>query len=136
VWGRESIGRVLNCTSCGRPLVLKSVNPWISSVAGAAAVGLGGFLAAFRQHPAAWLVCFAVGLALAAIGLRQWARIIELDQVGTGGKAGAGKPAGADDANSVVMTCGQCSAKIRVEKGKGHTFARCPNCGAKRRVRT
>jgi len=59
-WGKQNIGLVMNCTKCGRKLILKSFNPWPLCVKGLGIISLGGFTM-YLGFPIIWIGGFLWG---------------------------------------------------------------------------
>ena len=59
-WGKQKIGLVMNCTKCGRKLILKSFNPWPLYVKGLGIISLGG-LTMSLGFPIIWIGGFLWG---------------------------------------------------------------------------
>lgn len=134
IWGRESLGRILNCTKCGHPLILKSFNPWLRALGGVIIMGLGALTLLVRQIPVIWIGGFIFGISIIIRGFSQWADVLALDRNDPKPTKKPSKPK--EDKNSEIFTCGQCAAKIYVPKNKGATVITCPNCKVTRRVMT
>ena len=134
IWGYQSIGRVLNCRQCGKPLTLKSFNPWLSALGGLGVIAIGGLTLAIRHIPIIWIGGFLFGGSLIINGLRQWFEIKELDAQDNNSEARGDRTP--DDSQSIVITCGQCATEIRLKRGQGVTTTTCPGCKRQSRVKT
>lgn len=80
IYGIESIGFLSYCTECGRPLVLKSFNPWNKVWGGIALISVGVITIFFVQIPIIWFGAFIWGGSLIINSLRQWSKIKKLDR--------------------------------------------------------
>jgi len=133
IWGKQNIGYILNCTKCGRPLVLKSFNPWPSVIAGLIIICVGGLTLLISEIPIIWIGGFLFGGSLFLNGFGQWSKIQNLDQ---GTKKKKEEVLQKNDLNKVIITCGKCSQKISVPKGKGVIKIKCPKCSGQYRITT
>lgn len=78
LWGKQSIGTVLNCTKCGRRLVLKSFNPYAQCAKGLGIMSLGG-LSMILGFPIIWIGGFLWGGQLIFHAFKQWGDVKALD---------------------------------------------------------
>jgi predicted RNA-binding Zn-ribbon protein involved in translation (DUF1610 family) len=141
IYGIGSIGYLKYCTQCGRPLIMKSFNPWYKFWGGVALITTGAITVFFSVIPIVWIGAFIWGFSLMINSFRQWRKIKKLDEaresqfVETKYKVRETQSK-KDDKNHVVITCGACSHKIRVRRGQGIIKIRCPNCGRESRIMT
>lgn len=133
IWGKQNIGRILNCTKCGHPLVLKSFNPWPKVMAGLGIICAGGLTLLVKEIPIIWIGGFLFGASLVFNGFQQWSKIKDLDQNTTENKK---EEFPKDDTKHIIITCGKCFQKIRVPKGKGIIKIKCPKCSGEYRIMT
>ena len=80
IWGRYSIGLVLNCTECEQPLILKSFNPWPKMIGGVAIILLGLLTLLVSYIPIIWIGGFIVGGSMIHNGAKQCDEISKLDE--------------------------------------------------------
>lgn len=133
IWDSQSIDRILICTKCGRPLTLKSFNPWFSLIGGLCIIFIGGLTLVFQVIPIIWIGGFLFGASLIVNSFRQWLKITKLDKgIAVKRKDDFLK----DDAKYLVITCGKCNQKIRVHKGKGIIKIKCPKCTSEYKIMT
>ncbi len=133
IWGVSSVGYIFNCTTCGKPLILKSFNPWLKIIGGLGIIFIAIFFAMvtlFSPLQIIWIGGFILGASIAVNGSRQWSKIKKIDQ----GKAETKKESSKEDADHIIITCGKCSKKISVLKGQGIIKITCPNCSGEYRV--
>ena len=79
IWGRQAIGRVLKCTQCGSPLVLKSFNPWFKILGGVAIIGASVASIFMEWVPLIWIGGFILGSVLIFNAIKNQLRIRKLD---------------------------------------------------------
>jgi hypothetical protein len=60
-YGIGSIGYLDNCTECGKPLGLKSFNPWLKIGGGIAIISVGVVTILFTEIPIVWIGAFIWG---------------------------------------------------------------------------
>src|SRR5438445_6735499 len=139
IWGAQSVGRVFICEN-GHPLVLKSFNPWLRTVYGCA-FALGTFATIAIPHmPLIWIGGILFAPMYIWNGFKQWYQIRRLDQ----GSAVSTKLStrrvcrsflskmrlvlSPRNLTSKVITCRQCSQKLRIPRTKKTIRVTCPNC--------
>jgi hypothetical protein len=130
IWGRQSLGLVRNCTQCGKPLTIKSYKPWLRILGGVSAITLGGVTIAVQQIPLIWIGGFLFGGSLVINGFRQWFKLLSLDM------DRQKQEDLRDSLKKIVFTCGKCSTKFSVKRGRGETTVSCPGCYETLRLRT
>jgi hypothetical protein len=79
-YGKQSIGLVLRCTKCDRPLILKSFNPLPKIVGGVVVSFLALLSLIYSQIPIIWIGGFIAGPSLIINGFKQWGSIKKLDK--------------------------------------------------------
>ena len=80
LYGKQSIGIVLNCTKCGRSLILKSFNPWLKTIGGITVILLVFISLFYTQIPIIWIGGFILGPSLIINSFKQWGKVRELDK--------------------------------------------------------
>lgn len=120
IWGKPSIGLVLNCNQCGQPLTLKSFNPWLNALIGIAILCRGLATMAIPGFPVFLIGSFLFGLTFMFKGVKQWFKIKKID----------GKDEQPSQSELLVpggiLTCRKCGQKNRVTS---HSRKRRPICG-------
>ena len=146
IYESQSIYSLSNCTECGKPLTIKSFNPWPKVGGGIALIG-GGLAMVFNGLPIIWIGAFIWGGQLLYSAYKQWSQINRLgktnDSHATQYANAKYKVHGArnsdnkiEDDKNVSITCGACFHRIPVHKGQGIVEIKCPNCGRKSKIRT
>jgi hypothetical protein len=79
-YGKQSIGIILNCTKCGRPLILKSFNPIPSIIGGLAIILIAFFTLILIEIPIIWIGGFILGPSLIINAIKQWYSVNKLDK--------------------------------------------------------
>ena len=77
ILGIGKLGKIFNCTRCGKSLILKSFNPWVKLVIGLTIIGvcvLTGILGI-------WIGGFIWGASIIGNGFQQWFKIKKLDKI-------------------------------------------------------
>ena len=124
IWGKPSIGRVFNCNQCGKPLTLKSFNPWLKALAGVGIV-VGGLLTmTIPWFPVFWIGGLIFGPMFMFNGVRQWLKIRKLD-----GDSGPKTPTERLKQGG-ILTCKKCGIKNRVASHSRKLRPICGNCKA------
>lgn len=144
IYGIGATGYVKNCTECGRPLVMKSFNPWTKLVGAVVLIAIGLVTILVTEIPIIWIGAFLWAIVLIFNGFRQWSKIKDLDnpyksQQGESQYTKAqheSKEELRDDANYTVINCGACFHQYKVTKGQGVVVTTCPNCGRESRIMT
>ncbi len=124
IWGKPSIGRVFNCNQCGKPLTLKSFNPWLKVLAGVCIVVGGLFTLTILQFPVFWIGGLLFGPMFMFNGARQWLKIRKLD-----GDSGQDTPT-ERLIQGGILTCKKCGSKNRVASYSRKLRPICGNCKA------
>lgn len=127
VYRKGSIGIVLNCEKCKQKLILKDFSPWPKVGSGIAFIALGAFTL-LANLPIIWIGGFIAGGILIYQGVETAGRIEDLDQ----GK----EETMLDTKDFVIITCGNCSEKIRMIRNQGIVTKQCFTCKKEFRVRT
>ena len=78
IWGKQSIGLVMNCTKCGQRLILKSFNPTPIYIRGLGIMSLGG-LTILLGLPIVWIGSFICGGQQIFNSFKQWNELKILD---------------------------------------------------------
>lgn len=145
IYGIRSVGYLKYCTQCGRPLIMKSFNPWNKLWGGVALISIGTITVFFSVIPIIWIGAFILGLSLIISGFIQWAKIKKLDEARESQyvkpeykvrEPQSKKDEIKDDEKHVVVTCGACYHKIRVRRGQGIVKIQCPNCRRESKIMT
>lgn len=78
IYSIYTVGVLSNCPKCGRPLILKSFNPWIETVKGL--VIILGFGVTLLFLPIIWIGGLIWGAHIIYQGHKQWLEIRKLDK--------------------------------------------------------
>ena len=124
IWGKPSIGRVLNCNQCGQPLILKSFNPLLKAIVGLGII-LGGLLTmTIPRFPVFWIGGLLFGPVFIFNGIRQWLKIRTLD-------GGSGRKTPTERLKQGgILTCKKCGSKNQVASHSRKLRPICGNCKA------
>ncbi len=79
IWGYDAIGKIINCTKCQRPLILKDFNPYKKLLLGLLVIGLGSLTFLIKDFPIFWIGGFLWGLSIICYGFQNWQKIENLD---------------------------------------------------------
>lgn len=132
IWGASSIGRILHCTKCNRPLILQSFSPWPKVIGGLVIICIGALTFFSKEIPTIWIGGFIFGGSLIFNGFQQWSKIRKLDEDKDEIKEEFLK----EDNTHKIIICGICSQKIRILKGQGIVKVECQNCLREFRIMT
>jgi RNase P subunit RPR2 len=113
---------VFNCNQCGKPLILKSFNPWLKTLIGIGII-VGGLLTmAIPGVPIFWIGGFLFGPVFIFNGVRQWFKIKTLDR----------NPRRKTSTETLkqggILTCKKCGSKNRVTNYSRTLRPICGNC--------
>ena len=137
VYGIEALGRVAHCSTCGKPLTMKSFNPWPKAIGASALIIIGVATIFVAEIPIVWIGAFIWAISLLVNAFGQWSKIKDLDA-----KSERVAPASPineqlkDDSKSIVVNCGACFHQYPVGRGRGVISIKCPRCGRASRVMT
>jgi len=120
IWGKSSIGRVLNCNQCGQPLALKSFNPWLKAFIGIAIIVGGLATMSILGFPMYWIGGLLFGPMFIFNGVKQWFKIKRLDRKVEQHSSSERFVAGG------ILICRKCGQKNRVSN---HSRKFRPICG-------
>lgn len=124
IWGKPSIGRVTNCNQCGKPLTLKSFNPWLKALAGVGIVVSGLLTMTIPWFPVYWIGALLFGPMFMFNGVRQWLKIRKLD-----GDSERQTPTERLKQGG-ILTCKKCGTKNWVSSHSRELRPICGNCKA------
>lgn len=112
---------------------MKSSEPWVKIIGGIIAILAGG-LTLFLKLPLIWIGGFIWGVMLIINGIKQLSeKTIYFDN----GSIERNKYNGMKDTESrIVITCGACSHKFYIRKGKGRIKIKCPKCKHEYNIKT
>lgn len=133
IWSKESVGRVFNCTICGRPLILKSFSPWPGVIIGIVIACLSIPLVLIQDIPPIWIGGVVFGGAYILVSILKW---LKLKKMGRKPVRPFQRKPKKWKANHMIITCGNCHKPSSIEKGQGVIRIRCPHCGSEYVVKT
>ena len=137
VYGIEALGRVTHCSTCGRPLAMKSFDPWPKAIGAVALIGAGLATIFIAEMPIIWIGAFIWAISLLVSAFSQWSQIKDLD--GGSHQVAHANPIREelkDDREHIVVNCGACCHQYRVRRGGGVAKTKCPGCGRESRIMT
>jgi hypothetical protein len=80
IYGKGSMGIILKCTKCGRPLILKSFNPYPKVIGGVIILILTISSFFINEIPIIWIGGLFLGVSMISNSLSQWNKIKKLDE--------------------------------------------------------
>lgn len=133
----EALGHVTYCSTCGKPLIMKSFNPWPKAIGAVVLIAIGLATILVADIPIIWIGAFIWAIGLLVNGFSQWSKIKDLDSRSQYvAPANPIKEELEDDSKHIIVNCGACFHQYRVHRGKGITKTKCPSCGRESRIMT
>lgn len=136
IWGYDSIGKIINCTKCQQPLILKDFNPYKKLFIGLIVIALGSLTFLIKDFPIFWIGGFLWGLSIILYGFQNWQKIKKLDGnirkvhkvniIATVKNKIKIFIQNLKYRNFTVMTCKSCGQRIRFPNRK--LTITCPKC--------
>jgi uncharacterized CHY-type Zn-finger protein len=137
IYAMEALGHVTHCSTCGKPLTMKSFSPWPKAIGAVALIAIGLATIFVADIPIVWIGAFIWAIGLLVNGFSQWSKVKDLDSrsqdIATSSPV---KEELKDDEKDTVVNCGACFHQYRVHRGKGIIKTKCPKCGREARIMT